>query len=71
MNVTPITLDSLITYQEKRLQKAKDHENETVVYAEKVILEIIKEHNSLVVHENEMIHVTMSPERFKKIENIR
>lgn len=71
MKTNPITLDSLATYQEKRLAKAKEHENETVVYAEKLLLEIVKEHTLLVKHEGEHVIVTMSPEKFIKFQNIK
>jgi len=69
--IQPITLQSIITFQQKKLKKAKRTENETVVYAEKMILEILKEHEAMVKNIDGNVVVTMSPERFKLIENIR
>lgn len=69
--IKPITIQSIITFQQKKLKQAKRNQNETVVYAEKMILEIIKEHEAMIKNIDGNVVVTMSVERFKLIENIR
>jgi len=71
--IQPITLKSIIKFQHERLmhEKEKLRLNETVIYAEKIILEILKEHEALIKNVGGNVVVTMSPERFKLIENIR
>jgi hypothetical protein len=72
MKTKPITLDDIFEYQKKKLKQAiRTHQTGVIIYAETLILEIIKEHQLLIKHTDEVAHVTMSPERFKLIENIR
>ncbi len=67
----PITLQSIIIFQQKKLKQAKRNQNETVVYAEKMILEILCEHERMIQNFEGNVVIHMSPERFKMIENIR
>lgn len=70
--IQPITLQSIIKYQQVKLATAKrDKQTETVIYAEKMILEILKEHEEMIKNIGGNVVVSMSPERFKLIENIR
>ena len=67
----PITLDTIISYQAKKLHRAKRERNISQTYAEKYILEVLIEHRNMIKNENGNVVVHMSPERFKLIENIR
>jgi len=69
--IKPITLHGTITTQRNHLKQAKRNQNETVVYAEKMILEILCEHERMIQNFEGNVVLHMSPERFKLIENIR
>lgn len=67
----PIDITHIIEYQRRKLHRAKKELNIKQMYAESFIYDVLVEHEKMVANKDGNIIVTMSPERYDLIKNIR